>query len=116
MKSLAITSIVFSALFLTAMLASAHDADLTASAISTGSHTAVEEAEGKAIWGKLRDKTLNCADLSDEDFAMLGEYFMGAMLGQSHEAMNNMMIQTMGEKSEEDTHVAMARRLSGCDS
>jgi hypothetical protein len=46
---------------------------------STGSdgNTAREEAEGKIIWEKLQAKEVQCADLSDEDFEVLGEYLMG---------------------------------------
>ena len=78
-------------------------------------HTAREEAEGKIVWEKLQAKQIQCSDLSDENFGALGEYFMGTMLGASHEAMNNMMIQMMGEKGEEQMHVVMGKRLSGCD-
>lgn len=91
-------------------------------------HTAREEAEGKVVWEKLsrsqdrgsstesgQAKTLACKDLSDDNFGTLGEYFMGQMMGSSHEAMNNMMIQMMGEKGEEQMHVVMGKRLSGCD-
>src|SRR3989338_10043403 len=59
-------------------------------------HTAIEEAEGKTVWEKLQAKQTTCADLSDDNFETLGEYFMGQMLGTSHEAMNNMMIQMLG--------------------
>ena len=78
-------------------------------------HTAREEAEGKAVWEKLQAKELTCKDLSDDNFGTLGEYFMGQMMGNSHEAMNNMMIQIMGEQGEEQMHVVMGKRLSGCD-
>ena len=78
-------------------------------------HTAREEAEGKAVWEKLQTKELACKDLSDDNFGTLGEYFMGQMIGDSHEAMNNIMIQMMGEKGEEQMHVVMGKRLSGCD-
>ena len=78
-------------------------------------HTAREEAEGKAAWEKLQTKELACKDLSDDNFGTLGEYFMGQMMGASHEAMNNMMIQMMGEQVEEQMHVVMGKRLSGCD-
>ncbi|KKS33497.1 MAG: hypothetical protein UU96_C0022G0005 [Parcubacteria group bacterium GW2011_GWC2_42_13] len=78
-------------------------------------HTAREEAEGKAAWEKLQTKELACKDLSDDNFGTLGEYFMGQMMGASHEAMNNMMIQMMGEQGEEQMHVVMGKRLSGCD-
>ena len=77
-------------------------------------HTAREEAEGKAAWEKLQTKELACKDLSDDNFGTLGEYFMGQMMGASHEAMNNMMIQMMGEQGEEQTHIAMGKRMSGC--
>ena len=83
--------------------------------IVSDDHTAREEAEGKIIWEKLQVKQTTCADLSDDDFEVLGEYFMGQTMGTSHEAMNNMMIQMMGEESEEQMHVVMAKRLSGCD-
>src|SRR3989338_8357547 len=78
-------------------------------------HTAREEAEGKVVLEKLQTKELACKDLSDDNFGTLGEYFMGQMMGDFHEAMNNMMIQMMGEKGEEQMHVVMGKRLSGCD-
>ena len=78
-------------------------------------HTAREEAEGKAVWEKLQAKELTCKDLSDDNFGSLGEYFMGQMMGTSHEAMNDMMIQMMGEPGEEQMHMVMGKRLSGCD-
>lgn len=85
-------------------------------AIVSDGHTAREEAEGKAVWEKLQAKELTCKDLSDDNFGTLGEYFMGQMMGNSHEAMNNMMIQMMGGKGEEQMHVVMGKRLSGCNS
>ncbi len=78
-------------------------------------HTAREEAEGKAVWEKLQTKQLECKNLTDDNFETLGEYFMGQMMGDSHEAMNNMMIQMMGEQGEEQIHVVMGKRLSGCN-
>lgn len=90
-------------------------------------HTAREEAEGKAVWEKLQAKELTCKDLSNDNFGALGEYFMGQMfapsgseaspsgIGASHEAMNNMMIRMMGKEGEEQMHIAMGKRMSGCD-
>src|SRR3989344_4964047 len=78
-------------------------------------HTAREEAEGKIVWQRLQSKEVVCGDLSDEDFGALGEYYMGQMLGDSHEAMNEMMIRMHGEEGEEQIHVVMGKRLSGCD-
>ena len=82
---------------------------------SDDGHTVREEAEGKAVWEKLQAKELQCEDLTDENFGALGEYFMGQMMGASHEAMNTMMIQTMGEQGEEQMHIAMGKRMSGCE-
>ena len=87
---------------------------LTGFVLANGEHTAQEEAEGKAIWEKLTSKEITCDKLTDENFGALGEYFMGQMMGDSHEAMNNMMIQTMGEKGEGEMHIAMGKRMSGC--
>lgn len=86
-------------------------------AITNGAddHTAAEEAAGKIIWEKLQAKQTECADITNDDFAALGEYFMGIMMGPSHEAMNSMMTRTMGADGEEQMHVVMGKRLSGCD-
>src|SRR3989344_7962346 len=78
-------------------------------------HTAREEAEGKAAWEKFQTQELACNDLSDDNFGTLGEYFMGQMMGTSHETMNNMIIQMMGEQGEEQMHIAWGKRGSGCD-
>ena len=59
-------------------------------------HTAREEQEGKELWNKLQAKEIVCTNLGDEQYGVLGEYFMGQMAGDSHAAMNAMMIQTHG--------------------
>ena len=78
-------------------------------------HTIREEKEGKELWKKLQTKEISCVNLNDEQFGVLGEYFMGQMMGDSHAAMNAMMIQTHGEEGEEQIHFVMGKRLSGCD-
>ena len=85
--------------------------------ITTDNHTASEETEGKEIREKLQAKKLECKDLTDGSYAVLGEYFMGQAIGntQRHAAMNQMMISMMGEKGEEQMHIVMGKRLSGCD-
>ena len=85
------------------------------SGATTDDHTAREEAEGKVVWEKLQAKQVTCTDLSDENFGTLGEYFMGTMMGDSHAAMNAMMIQMHGEEWEERIHIVMGKRFSGCD-
>src|SRR3989338_4910430 len=59
-------------------------------------HTAREEQEGEELWNKLQAKEVVCENLSDEQLGVLGEYFMGQMAGDSHAAMNAMMIQAHG--------------------
>ncbi|MDP2598823.1 MAG: SHOCT domain-containing protein [Candidatus Liptonbacteria bacterium] len=78
-------------------------------------HTAREEQEGKELWSKLQAKEVTCENLSDGQLGVLGEYFMGQMTGASHAAMNAMMIQAHGEDGEEQIHIVMGKRLSGCD-
>ena len=63
----------------------------------------------------MQAKETLCADLKDGDFGALGEYFMGTMIGDSHAAMNAMITQMHGEEGEELIHIAMGKRLSGCD-
>ncbi len=76
-------------------------------------HTTREEQEGKILWDKLQAKEIACADLNDEQFGVLGEYFMGQMAGNSHAAMNAMMIQAHGEDGEEQIHIVMGKRVFG---
>lgn len=85
------------------------------SGVVADDHTKKEEAEGKEIWEKLQAKTIVCSDLSEHDFGALGEYFMGQTLGESHSAMNQMMIQMMGEEGEEKMHVVLGKRSSSCE-
>src|SRR3989338_6140355 len=77
-------------------------------------HTLREEQEGKEVWYKIQAKELVCENLNDEQYGVFGEYFMGQMAGDSHAAMNAMMIQTHGEEGEEQIHIVMGKRLSGC--
>lgn len=78
-------------------------------------HTAREEQEGLELWSKLQAKEITCTSLGDEQFGVLGEYYMGQMMGESHAAMNAMMVQAHGEEGEEQIHIALGKRLSGCD-
>ncbi len=78
-------------------------------------HTLREEKEGKEVWDKLQAKQTECTNLDNEQFSVLGEYFMGQMMGDSHAAMNAMMMQMHGEEGEEQIHIAMGKRLSGCE-
>jgi len=116
MKRLLILSLLFITVIAASSIVFAQGMMGTQSARSSDGHTAREEAEGKEIWEKLQSKQLECQKLTDDNYGSLGEYFMGQMMGNSHEDMNNMMEQMMGKKGEEQMHVVMGKRLSGCDS
>ena len=79
------------------------------------SETFKEEQEGRQIWQNLQSGQTNCQNLSDGDYELLGEYFMGTMMGNSHEAMNAMLERRLGKEGEEQMHIAMGKRMSGCD-
>lgn len=87
------------------------------SGAGSNNHTAQEEAEGKAIWDKLQSHQLTCNDLTDENFQALGEYFMGQSIDNTerHAAINQMMTNMMGENGEEQIHLTLGKRSSGCD-
>lgn len=90
--------------------------DVNAAAQDDG-QTARDEAAGRDIWQKLKDGAVSCADLKDDDFDLLGDYFMGIMAGDtaSHDAMNRAMTQRLGDAGEKQMHVIMGKRASGCD-
>lgn len=77
--------------------------------------TIQDEAVGKSIWDKLQNKQIACKDLKDDDFDVLGDFFMGNMMGTNHTYMNRLMTQRLGENGEKQMHISMGKRLSGCD-
>ena len=81
------------------------------------SATAQDEAKGKQIWEQLQSKQTECSNLKDDDFELLGEYFMGQSIGNTerHTVMNQMMKNMMGETGEEQMHITLGKRSSGCD-
>ncbi len=80
------------------------------------SSTTQDEAKGKQIWEQLQSKQINCGNLKDDDFELLGEYFMGQSIGNTerHTAMNQMMTSMMGEQIEKQMHITLGERYSGC--
>jgi len=75
-----------------------------------------EEQMGKQFLDSLGNKTITCSKLKDADFEKIGEYFMGQSIGDTsrHIVMNEMMKKMMGEQGEEQMHIVMGKRLSGC--
>ena len=77
--------------------------------------TATAEAAGQQLSQQLGSKQTSCDQLTDSDYENLGEYFMGAMMGSSHERMNEILESRFGVSGEEQMHITMGKRFSGCD-
>jgi hypothetical protein len=77
--------------------------------------TLSDEAAGKAIWDKVQNKEVSCQGLKDDDFDVLGDFFMGNMAGTNHATMNAVMTQNLGEAGEKQMHIWLGKKLSGCD-
>jgi NACalpha-BTF3-like transcription factor len=73
-----------------------------------------EEAEGKALFDQLKAKQTTCAKLTDDDFELIGEYVMGQRTGASHEQMNAMLKQMMGDIGEAQMHIVLGKSATGC--
>ena len=52
----------------------------TTTNVAKGADAVKEEVEGKAVWDKLQSKQVTCADLKDDDFDVLADFFMGNMI------------------------------------
>jgi len=119
MKRLLLTILTVSAIGFIAPVANAQMmgglSNSSAGLDETAEHTLLGEQEGKELWNKLQAEKLNCDDLSNDDFHALGMHFMGLMVGDSHEAMDVMMERMMGEEGENQMHIAMGKRMSGCE-
>ncbi len=72
-------------------------------------------AKGEAVWTQLQSKKVTCKTLTDDDFDVLGDYFMNQMMGNGHDFMDTMMSQSLGNDGEKQMHIVMGKRYSGCD-
>jgi hypothetical protein len=73
------------------------------------------EATGQAIAQKLQAKTLACADLSQDNYESLGDFYMGLMMGSSHDSMEQYIEKSYGADYLKSMHIAMGERFSGCN-
>lgn len=74
-----------------------------------------EELAGKDLWMQIQNQQLVCATVSDEQFRLMGEFFMGQMMGDAHRAMNNRLLASLGKEASNETHITFGKRLSGCN-
>ena len=70
---------------------------------------------GQQLWSQLQAKQIQCSQLSETNFDNLGDYFMEQMMGSSHQAMEQTIINQYGQAGLDQMHVAMGERLSGCN-
>src|SRR3989338_6123397 len=117
MKKLFLTATILFTLLLTPSTSFAQGMTSSPSSVTSDDHTAREELEGKETWEKLQSKQIECKNLTDGQYGAQGEYFMGQSIGntQRHALMNQMMTNMMDEEGEEQAHIAMGKRLSGCE-
>lgn len=71
--------------------------------------------EGMRIVEVLKSGIGECDALTDAQFENMGDYYMEAMMGESHEQMDAMMTAMMGQEGLDQMHTAMGKRMSGCD-
>jgi len=77
--------------------------------------TTESDGAGAALWQKLQSGALSCGTLTDSDFAALGDYFMSSMMGSAHDAMDARMTYALGSQGDEQMHIALGERFSGCN-
>lgn len=89
---------------------------MTAAIAPALASVASEQREGQRLLRSIEEGRSECADLTNADFERIGEYVMGRMAGSTaaHEQMNELMRSMMGARSEEQMHVFMGRRFTGC--
>ena len=104
-----------SSVFAQGMMDWGSNSNVSSSAVAA---TAQDQTKGKQIWEELQAKKLQCNSLTSDNYELLGEYFMGQMIGdtQRHVLMNSMMQNMMGKNGEEQMHIVLGKRFSGCES
>ncbi len=82
---------------------------------TTTASASADEQKGQAIFAQLQNKQTSCVKLTNDDFDVMGDFFMGRMMGSAHDSMDQQMAQKLGANGERQTHIAMGQRLSGCN-
>ena len=75
-----------------------------------------EQGQGQNLIAQLGAGTNTCSNLSADDLDHIGEYVMLKRLGSTevHQAMNDRMVQMMGEQAETRMHQLLGARYAGC--
>lgn len=75
-------------------------------------------ATGKDLYTKFQNNQISCNDLKNADFEKIGEYLMDQRFGgnsNAHIQMNDRAKQMMGDQGEEQMHISIAERSTGCN-
>lgn len=111
-KYILVTLSLIGGMFLAPGVASAN---MTTGPVSPTSSASADEQKGQAIYTQLQNKQTSCAKLTNDDFDVMGDFFLGRMMGSAHDSMDQQMTQHIGATGERQAHIAMGQRLSGCD-
>ncbi len=79
--------------------------------------TPTEDADtvhGAQLYTRIAEKTLPCANVTDDQFDQIGDYVMQQMMGNAHDTMDQMMTARFGDTGEKNMHIAMGKRATGC--
>jgi hypothetical protein len=75
-----------------------------------------EAEQGQGFYNQLVSGQTSCSKLQDDQFELMGDFYMERMMGaDAHAQMDKTMSDQMGEGANAQMHIAMAKRLSGCD-
>jgi len=87
---------------------------LSASAVPAWSATGAQP--GAALLSRMQNGQMTCGKLSSSNFAQMGEYSMGRIMGSTaaQNAMNAQMLATTGARGEQLAYRFMGERMSGC--
>ncbi len=83
---------------------------------SVASTTDSGESGGAALLQQLSSGQASCSALTEDDYAAIGDYAMGLMMGSQHDAIDQYVEQSHGAGFDRSMHIAMGERFSGCNS
>ncbi|MEO8105294.1 MAG: SHOCT domain-containing protein [Candidatus Saccharibacteria bacterium] len=115
MKQYTYTLVALSLIGAALLLPGVASANMIIDQNSTTTSSSADEQKGQAIYTQLQNKQTSCAKLTNDDFDVMGDFFLGRMMGSAHDSMDQQMTQHIGANGERQAHIAMGQRLSGCN-
>ena len=87
----------------------------TSTIASSSASMDAEELSGQALLQQLESKNINCLNLTQSDYGSIGEYYMSLMMGSGHDAMDSYIVNRYGQTYDDQMHLVMGERFSGCN-